>query len=108
MGERLDYSIVKRNQELKELETLKNERDPSRIYNSKIEYIDKPKDVQITKAGNTLISNREYNRKLPQLVENATVTIIKDNELLYKAGGYNFKKVYSDLAKYARLGLYHE
>ena len=72
MGERLDYSIVKRNQELKELETLKNERDPSRIYNSKVEFIEKARDVQTSKTGNTLVSNREYNRKLPQLVENAT------------------------------------
>jgi hypothetical protein len=104
---KIDWSIVKRNEELRILENMKMERDPSRIYNSKVEFIDKS-STTLPKAGLMLVPNINYNRKLPQLVENATITIIKDDELLYKAGGYHFGKIYLDLAKYAKLGLYDE
>ena len=104
---KLDWSRVKRSEELKKLENIKNDKDPIRIYNSKIEYVGKVQaNVAIPKIGMSLIPNMNYNRKLPQLVDNAIVTILRDRNLLIKAGGYNSNKIYSDLSNFSKLGLY--
>lgn len=39
------------------------------------------------------------------MVENASITIIKDEKLMIKAGGYDYNSAYKDLSTYAKLGL---
>jgi hypothetical protein len=87
---------------------MKNERDPSRVYNSKVEFIEKTKDIPLPRAGLTLVHPINYNRKLPTLSLDSVITIKKDEDLLLRAGGYNSGKIYSDLQRYAKLGLYDE
>jgi hypothetical protein len=105
-----DYSKVKRAEEIRMLSALRSEKDPVKLYSSKADVIEKglsPAHEPFGSKNQPLVAqqNEFYNKKLPQLVE-TTVTFIRDKKLLVRAGGYDEIKIYEDLAKYAKLGLY--
>jgi hypothetical protein len=107
--QKLDYSKVKRAEEIRNISNLKHSMDPVKLYTLKGDTIEKTmspvNDLNIAKNV-PLIPAIDYNRKLPQYQHDATITIIKDKKLQIKAGGYNETKVYEDLASYSKLGLY--
>lgn len=103
---KLDWNRVKRQEELRAVDTLRRERDPNLIYNSKIEIeptlaqADKP----VTKTHGNILSQINYARKLPQMVEDATIMIVRDKNLMIKAGGYDINRSYTDLSIYSKIG----
>ena len=105
--QKLEYAKVKRAEDIRSLNVLRSERDPKVLYNSnEVEKIISPSKLEAMSKTSIIPTNIDFNKKLPVLIENATVTILKDDVMRVKAGGYNEVKVYEDLAKFAKIGLY--
>jgi hypothetical protein len=105
----LNKNLVKRNEELNILDDLRRRKDPNRIYNSKIELEDQFTSMQVDLNEFHKISAtstfRNFNVRYPVLIENATIAIIRDKNLMMKAGGFEYEKAYNELEIYSRLGL---
>lgn len=88
---------------------MRRRKDPNRIYNSKIELEDQFTSMQVDLNEIHKVSApsifRNFNVRYPTLIENATIAIIRDKNLMMKAGGFEYDKAYDELESYARLGL---
>ena len=88
---------------------MRRRKDPNRIYNSKIELEDQLNSMQVDLNDFQKISAqttfRNFNVKYPVLIENATIAIIRDKNLMMKAGGFDYDKAYNELDSYSRLGI---
>ena len=88
---------------------MRRRKDPNRIYNSKIELEDQLNSMQVDLNDFHRISApttfRNFNVKYPTLIENATIAIIRDRNLMMKAGGFDYDKAYNEIECYSRLGL---
>lgn len=106
---KLNMNHVKIREEINLLNSLA--RDPKRMYDVEAESVEEQfSTMQVTDTERKIrpaipTSLRALNVKFPTLKEDAKITIKRDNNLKIKAGGYNFDKVYSDLAEYSNLGL---
>ncbi len=87
---------------------MRRRKDPNRIYNSKIDLEEQFTSMQVDLNEFQKISAqtiRNFNVKYPTLIENATIAIIKDKNLMMKAGGFDYDKAFDELEIYSRMGL---
>jgi hypothetical protein len=105
----LEYCKVRRAEEQRNINNIKNERDPRRLYNSNLvdeKQLSPTAEIGMSKGTTNLPNNVDLNKKYPMLVKDAIVTLVRDQKLFEMAGGYDENKIYEDLAKYAKVGLY--
>ena len=103
---KLTLNFVQRGEDINALDRLRTQKDPTRIYNSKIQAGDDNMQVEqeLKKISQNNLQQKHHYVKLPVLIEDAKVTIIRDRSLLMRAGGYDYNRLYRDLAKYSKFG----
>ena len=104
---KLNINFVQRGEDINALDRLRIQKDPTRVYNSKIQAGDDKMqvDLELQRISQTAnLQQKYYNVKMPVLIEDAKVTIVRDKALLMRAGGYDEKKLFQDLGKYAKIG----